>query len=133
VDFELKLDRFRALAIVNRGRAKLISRNRHRFGSFGNLAREIEEGLLSIGGTARDGEIVLSIRWADPSFLIFSLIVAHHVSSRSICCFGTANICVFQRLIDHKLEFRRLYQRHGLRFLCDRSYGGTKGCMILVS
>jgi bifunctional non-homologous end joining protein LigD len=37
--FELKYDGFRALATIDRGRAKLISRTGHHFGSFDNLER----------------------------------------------------------------------------------------------
>jgi len=36
--FELKYDGFRALAVIERGRAELLSRNGHSFSSFSELA-----------------------------------------------------------------------------------------------
>ena len=41
--YELKMDGFRALAIVENGRAQLISRNGHPFVSFSALAESIYE------------------------------------------------------------------------------------------
>jgi len=41
--FELKYDGFRALAIVEHGRAQLLSRNGHPFASFSALAESISD------------------------------------------------------------------------------------------
>jgi len=39
--FELKMDGFRALAVIEHGRAQLLSRNGHPFASFSALAESI--------------------------------------------------------------------------------------------
>jgi bifunctional non-homologous end joining protein LigD len=39
--FELKLDGFRALAVIQNGRCQLISRNGHPFNSFTELRKEL--------------------------------------------------------------------------------------------
>jgi len=41
--FELKLDGFRALNVIENGRAQLLSRNGHRFASFSPLAESIAD------------------------------------------------------------------------------------------
>ena len=41
--YELKMDGFRALAVIEKGRAQLISRNGHPFASFSALAESIYE------------------------------------------------------------------------------------------
>ena len=43
--FELKYDGFRALAIVEHGRAQLLSRNGHPFASFSELGKQIAAAL----------------------------------------------------------------------------------------
>ena len=43
--YELKMDGFRALAIVEHGRAELLSRNGHPFASFSVLAESISDPL----------------------------------------------------------------------------------------
>ena len=45
--YELKMDGFRALAIVEHGRAQLLSRNGHPFASFSALAESISDSLPS--------------------------------------------------------------------------------------
>jgi len=45
--FELKYDGFRALAVIERGRAHLLSRNGHPFASFSALAESIADSLPS--------------------------------------------------------------------------------------
>jgi len=45
--FELKYDGFRALAIVEHGRAQLLSRNGHPFASFSELGKQIAAALPS--------------------------------------------------------------------------------------
>ena len=43
--FELKYDGFRALAVIEDGRAQLLSRNGHPFASFSALAESISDSL----------------------------------------------------------------------------------------
>jgi bifunctional non-homologous end joining protein LigD len=114
--FELKYDGFRALAIIDRGRAKLISRNGHHFGSFDNLAKAIEQGLPSIGGTALDGEIVCLDTFGRPQF---SDLLFH----RGAPCFFAFDLLFrdgkdlrSERLTDRKLELRRLLSKTGAPF-----------------
>src|SRR5438128_10044494 len=54
--FELKMDGFRALAIVEHGRAQLLSRNGHPFASFSALAESISDSLPNARAVI-DGEI----------------------------------------------------------------------------
>ena len=56
--FELKYDRFRALAHLRDGEATLISGNGHLFSSFTDLARSIMTALPDIKEAVLDGEIV---------------------------------------------------------------------------
>ena len=65
--FELKYDGFRALARIEGGRAELISRNRHPFTSFSDLADSIALS-LSPGTLVLDGEIVCLDRKGRPRF-----------------------------------------------------------------
>src|SRR5437660_12395540 len=46
--YELKMDGFRALAIIEHGRAQLISRNGHPFASFSALAESISDSLPNV-------------------------------------------------------------------------------------
>jgi bifunctional non-homologous end joining protein LigD len=54
--FEIKYDGFRALAVIEHGRTQLISRNGHRFSSFGTLDNLISAGLPDTKAVI-DGEI----------------------------------------------------------------------------
>src|SRR5439155_1000109 len=47
--FELKYDGFRALAVIEHGRAQLLSRNGHPFASFSELGSQIAAGLPNRG------------------------------------------------------------------------------------
>jgi len=53
---ELKYDGFRALAIIEHGRAQLLSRNGHPFASFSALAESISDSLPNVRAVI-DGEI----------------------------------------------------------------------------
>ena len=46
--FELKYDGFRALAVIEHGRAQLLSRNGHRFASFSELGKQIAAALPNV-------------------------------------------------------------------------------------
>src|SRR5207244_1979852 len=54
--FELKYDGFRALAIVEHGRAQLLSRNGHPFASFSALAESISDSLPNVRAVDRRGK-----------------------------------------------------------------------------
>src|SRR5207245_11408884 len=72
--YELKMDGFRALAIVEHGRAQLISRNGHPFASFSALAESIAAALPN-ARAVMDGEICVLDRRGRPPFqkLLFRL------------------------------------------------------------
>src|SRR5205823_2910562 len=112
--FELKYDGFRALAVIEHGRAQLISRNGHPFASFADLATDIGDSLSNAGLTGRtvlDGEIVcldkkgkprfreLMFRRGDPCFFAFDLLM------------GVAKDYCRERLEDRKQELRRVLAR----------------------
>jgi bifunctional non-homologous end joining protein LigD len=109
--FELKYDGFRALAVVERGRVQLISRNGNQFGSFPDLAKNIAGCLPNTKLTILDGEIVCLDRKGRPQFrdLLFH---------RGDPCFFAFDLLVWEgkdwrmeRLIDRKQELRRLLGR----------------------
>jgi ATP-dependent DNA ligase len=66
--FELKYDGFRALCIVQSGRAQLISRNGNPFASYADLAAGIAADLNSERKTILDDEIVCLDRRGRPQF-----------------------------------------------------------------
>src|SRR6266480_1698543 len=65
--FELKYDGFRALAVIEHGRAQLISRNGHRFASFADLEKLISAGLPDTRAVI-DGEICSLDKKGRPQF-----------------------------------------------------------------
>ncbi|PYV53499.1 MAG: hypothetical protein DMG98_20870 [Acidobacteria bacterium] len=65
--FELKYDGFRALAVIERGRAQLLSRNGHPFASFSALAESISDSLPNVRAVI-DGEICSLDRRGRPQF-----------------------------------------------------------------
>jgi hypothetical protein len=108
--FELKYDGFRALAIVEHGRAQLLSRNGHPFASFSELAESISDCLPSTRAVI-DGEICsldkrgrpqfknLLFRRGNPCFFAFDLLTCDGKDLRT------------ERLLDRKQELRRLLAR----------------------
>jgi len=109
--FELKYDGFRALAVVQPGRAQLISRNGHPFASYADLASAVATDLKVNDKTVLDGEIVcldrrgrpqfkdLLLRRGQPCFFAFDLLMINGKDQRN------------DRLIDRKQELRRLLAR----------------------
>jgi bifunctional non-homologous end joining protein LigD len=104
--FELKYDGFRALAYIDYGRCKLVSRNGNTFVSFGELASKI--GRLFPQRTAvLDGEIVclnkkghpqfhdLLFRRGQPSFVAFDLL------------WEAGKLLTRDALLDRKLTLKR--------------------------
>jgi len=65
--FELKYDGFRALAVIERGRAQLLSRNGYPFASFSALAESISDSLPNTRAVI-DGEICSLDRRGRPQF-----------------------------------------------------------------
>ena len=109
--FELKYDGFRALAVIEYGRAQLISRNGNPFASFPELRKHIETCRPSTNLTVLDGEIVCVDRKGKPQFkdLMFH---------RGDPCFFAFDVlisdgkeCRTDRLTDRKHELRRLLKR----------------------
>ena len=108
--FELKLDGFRALAVIERARAQMVSRNGHRFTSFTELADEIAAAIRDTQAVL-DGEIVCLDKKGKPQFrdLLFR---------RAIPCFFAFDILFCngkdlrsEALMNRKQELRRLLSR----------------------
>src|SRR5438132_3879996 len=109
--FELKYDGFRALAVIEHGRAQLLSRNGHPFASFADLGKQIAAALPSTRGVI-DGEIcsldgrgrpqfknLMFRRGNPPCFFAFDLLTCDGKDLRN------------ERLLDRKQEVRRLLAR----------------------
>ena len=106
--FELKYDGFRALAMIEHGRAQLLSRNGHPFASFAELGKQISDSLPNTRAVI-DGEIcsldrrgrpqfknLLFRRGNPPCFFAFDLLNCDGKDLRT------------ERLLDRKQELRRL-------------------------
>jgi bifunctional non-homologous end joining protein LigD len=65
--FELKLDGFRSLSIIEHGRTQLFSRNGHRFASFADVEKLISAGLPETTAVI-DGEICSLDKRGCPQF-----------------------------------------------------------------
>src|SRR5438552_7781060 len=65
--YELKMDGFRALAVIEHGRAQLLSRNGHPFSSFAELGKQIAAALPNVRAVI-DGEICSLHRRGRPQF-----------------------------------------------------------------
>jgi bifunctional non-homologous end joining protein LigD len=108
--FELKYDGFRALAVIEHGRAQLLSRNGHSFAAFADLGKQIAASLPNARAVI-DGEICsldkrgrpqfknLMFRRGNPCFFAFDLLT----------CDGKDY--TRDALVDRKQELRRLLAR----------------------
>jgi len=109
--FELKMDGFRALAVIEHGRAQLLSRSGHPFASFSALAESISNSLPNVRAVI-DGEIcsldrrgrpqfknLMFHRGNPPCFFAFDLLTCNGKDLRT------------ERLLDCKQELRRLLAR----------------------
>ncbi len=104
-----KYDGFRALAVIEHGRAQLLSRNGHPFASFSALAESISDSLPNVRAVI-DGEISLDRR-GRPQFknLMFR--------RGNPPCFFAFDLLTYgkdlrtERLTDRKQELRRLLAR----------------------
>ena len=98
--FEIKYDGFRALAVIEHGRAQLLSRNGHQFASFSALAESISDSLPNVKAVI-DGEICsldrrgrpqfknLMFRRGNPCFFAFDLLTVDGKDLRTeqlLCC-----------------------------------------------
>ena len=105
------MDGFRALAVIEHGRAQLLSRNGHPFASFSALAESISDSLPNVTAVI-DGEIcsldkrgrpqfknLLFRRGNPPCFFAFDLLTCDGKDLRT------------ERLLDRKQELRRLLAR----------------------
>src|SRR2546429_6202339 len=108
--YELKMDGFRSLAIIENGRAQLLSRNGHPFASFSALAESISDSLPNVRAVI-DGEICSLDRRGRPLFknLLFR--------RGNPPCFFAFDLLTYgkdlrtERLLDRKQELRRLLGR----------------------
>src|SRR5437667_11363307 len=109
--FELKYDGFRALTVIENGRAQLLSRTGHPFASFPALAESISDSLPNVRAII-DGEIcsldrrgrpqfknLMFHRGNPPCFFAFDLLTSDGKDLRT------------ERLLDRKQELRRLLAR----------------------
>src|SRR5437667_10639884 len=114
--YELKMDGFRALAVIEHGRARLISRNGHPFASFSALAESISDSLPNATAVI-DGEIcsldkrgrpqfknLMFRRGNPPCFFAFDLLTCDGKDLRT------------ERLLDRKQELRRLLAKNSPPF-----------------
>src|SRR5690349_19457895 len=117
--FELKYDGFRALAVIEHGRAQLLSRNGHPFASFADLGKQIAAALPKVKAVI-DGEIcsldrrgrpqfknLMFRRGNPPCFFAFDLLNHDGKDLRT------------ERLLDRKQELRRLLAKTSPPFPCD--------------
>ena len=108
--YELKMDGFRALAVIENGRAQLLSRNGNPFASFSALAESISDSLPNVRAII-DGEICSLDRRGRPQFrnLLFR--------RGNPPCFFAFDLLTYgkdlrtERLLDRKQELRRLLAR----------------------
>src|SRR5437867_10903383 len=77
--FEIKIDGFRALAFIENGECRLVSRNGNRFRGFADLANWIGQNLPAVSAVL-DGEIACIDESGRPIF--------------KTCCFAGANVCI---------------------------------------
>src|SRR5438445_6831979 len=109
--FELKYDGFRALVIIEHGRAQLLSRNGHPIASFSELGKQIAVALPNVRAVI-DGEIcsldrrgrpqfknLLYHRGNPPCFFAFDLLLCDGKDLRT------------ELYLDRKQELRRLLAR----------------------
>src|SRR3989442_15332042 len=108
---ELKMDGFGALAVIEHGRAQLLSRSGHPFASFSALAESISNSLPNVRAVI-DGEICSLDRRGRPQFknLLFRRgNLPCFFAFDLLTCDGTDLLT--ERLLDRKHELRRLLAR----------------------
>ena len=123
--FELKHDGFRALAYIENGECKLISRNSNRFKSFARLQESL--GKLPVQNAILDGEVVcldergvsqfneLFSRKGHPVFYAFDLLWLNDSDLRSL------------PLIERKRRLRQLVEKNILARIVYAQHLETRG------
>jgi bifunctional non-homologous end joining protein LigD len=104
--FELKYDGFRALALIDNGRCRLVSRNVNEFKSFSTLAQEIGKALDS--SVVLDGEIVCLDRRGRPQFYNLFYRRGSPVFVAFDILWRGEDDLRYLPLVDRKQELRRL-------------------------
>jgi bifunctional non-homologous end joining protein LigD len=89
--FELKHDGFRALAYIEAGECKLVSRNSNQFKTFGSLRESLAK--LPIKNAILDGEVVCLDHNGVSQFNQLMSRKASPSSTRLICCGSMWRIC----------------------------------------
>jgi bifunctional non-homologous end joining protein LigD len=130
--YEVKWDGFRALAYVDKGECRLISRYGNEFKSFPALAESLPAELSARSGIL-DGEIValdqhgktqfrdLLFRRGEPRFYVFDLLWCDGEDLR------------YLPLIERKLRLRSIVPHHGERLLyCDHVEQDGEGLFRLA-
>ncbi len=106
--YELKMDGFRALAVIEHGRAQLLSRNGNPFASFSALAESISDSLPNVRAVI-DGEICSLDKRGRPQF---KNLMFHRGNPPCFFAFDllTCDGKDYRRdaLVDRKQELRRL-------------------------
>src|SRR2546429_578464 len=121
---QLKYDGFRALAVIEHGRAQLLSRNGHPFASFWELEKQIAAALPNARAVI-DGKIcsldrrgnpqfknLMFRRGNPPCFFAFDLLTCNGKDLRT------------ERLLDRKQELRRLLSRACAPLKCTEYIDG---------
>jgi bifunctional non-homologous end joining protein LigD len=118
--FELKHDGFRALAYVEEGKCKLVSRNSNLFKSFESLKASL--GKLRVQNAILDGEIIcidghgisqfnqLFPRQGTPVFYAFDLLWLNHEDLRNVPLIERKER--LRELIDRNKPERIIYAKH---------------------
>src|SRR5438094_1531902 len=122
--FEMKYDGFRSRAVIEHGRAQLLSRNGHPFASFAELGKQIATALPNARAVI-DGEICSLDKRGRPQFknLMF------HLGNPP--CFFAFDLLISdgkdlrtERLLDRKQELRRLLARACAPLKCTEYIDG---------
>jgi hypothetical protein len=111
--FELKYDGFRALAVIDR-RPQLVSRNGNSFGSFAELAKQLQNispatpslmarSLLSTAGANRDSTISCSIAARRASLRLTCSRLMAGIGGRINCWSESKNSAVFCRVFQQSV------------------------------
>ena len=129
--FELKYDGFRALAFIDDGRCRLVSRNGKEFKSFGGLTLGLPHDLRPRSAVL-DGEIVcldrdgrpdfadLFYRRREPIFLAFDLLALSGDDLRHL------------PLVERKAELRRVLRGDGASYLLSFRVAETRDLIRAV-
>jgi hypothetical protein len=125
--FEPKLDGFRAVAYVEGGTCRLVSRNRNAFKTFEPLAQAIGQE-LSGRSAILDGEIVRPGPDGRPMFYELMRRAGHSASTHSICSGWTARTCGVWRCPGGKRCFGNCSHGRRTRFGMWSTWRAARTC-----